>query len=182
LAGRLEGRIALTIADSGDPTAHALRCGWRGARPPIVFCSLRQRRSPRRHTRPRAPARIRSQSPFAFAMGLPPSHGRRRIRPSKHCGAKHVSGTALASRARLARRGPVCRLGRSWPPRTDRRRQVQARTPWREPSTPPLDRSTAREAPDASGLSHRRHQCQRLVRRPRRCRASRRDKKPKTDA
>ncbi len=62
---------------------------------------------------------------------------------SRPRGAKHVSGTALASRARLARRGPVCRFGRSWPPRTDRRRQVQARTPWREPSAPRVNRSTA---------------------------------------
>ena len=87
-------------------------------------------------------------------------------------GLKHVSGTALASRAPLARRGPVGRLGRSWPPRTDRRRQVQARTPWREPSTPRLNRSTVDEGAAASHATprwrrqRRRLPCQR--RRPQR--------------
>ena len=41
-AGRLERRIALSIRDSGDRTARALRCGWRAVRPPIPCCSLRR--------------------------------------------------------------------------------------------------------------------------------------------
>jgi hypothetical protein len=80
-------------------------------------------------------------------------HGLRGHAPRRRCGSKHVSGNALASRARLARVGPGCRLARSWPSRTDRRRQVQARTPWREPSTPRLNRSTALEGDELEAVA-----------------------------
>ena len=116
-AGRRERRVALSIGDAGDPTAHALRCGCRVVRPPIACRSLRHgghlasapdQEDQRTSDRGRSPLHVSIVAPLAEALL---GAGIVRHAAFRDVAAVHHHGDVVSARDAVCRAAAARRAG-----------------------------------------------------------------------